>query len=608
MEVLQSSVQQYAWGKKGSDSVVAKLKGLGDAEYTVKPEETYAEMWIGTHPSGPSRVVRDGSPGPLLKEVLDDNPHVLGAIRWKGDLPFLFKVISISKALSIQAHPDKRLAERLHAERPDVYKDDNHKPEMAVTLSDFEGLCGFRPFYEIVWNLHAYPELRGMVSYGALKAVCKAGDDVVRQRSALKRLFGSFVKCDKNVVRTQVAALVSRLEKSVPKAAAKAEADLPTSIKDLKIEKAPEPLREVLAAKTAEKGTVDGGKPLNRNPSMHMGGYVNGDQKGTLNGPLRAGSPPPAPPTLGTLPSGEEDQDPMDTSAGAASPMGGDEGKCAEDVLADVQASEEIFGKAFRGGPKAAAGLAARLQREDADTQRVMLRLSKEYPGDLGILMPLMLNLLQLKPGLAFFMTVDEPHAYLRGDILEVMACSNNVVRAALTPKFRDVNLLVEMLTYNMGAPAVLPAETVDAFRKRYTPPINDFEIQILQVPANERYELEAMPVPVVMVALAGGAGGRVIESKTDREIKACEGGVFFLPAYTPVVVCSGSTGDGIQMALAHTNLHWGMLAVATPNSSKRRGSSPAMVAGTETATAAAAAVAALETQRRGSAYAPAYA
>ncbi len=44
---------------------------------------------------------------PCEQEVLDDNPHVLGAIRWKGDLPFLFKVISISKALSIQAHPDK---------------------------------------------------------------------------------------------------------------------------------------------------------------------------------------------------------------------------------------------------------------------------------------------------------------------------------------------------------------------------------------------------------------------------------------------------------------------------------------------------------------------
>lgn len=43
-----------------------------------------------------------------------------------------------------------------------------------------------------------------MVSYGALKAVCRAGDDVVRQRSALKKLFGSFVKCDRHVVRTQV--------------------------------------------------------------------------------------------------------------------------------------------------------------------------------------------------------------------------------------------------------------------------------------------------------------------------------------------------------------------------------------------------------------------
>lgn len=62
-----------------------------------------------------------------------------------------------------------------------------------------------------------------------------------------------------------------------------------------------------------------------------------------------------------------------------------------------------------------------RICLQDADVQRVMLRLSTEYPGDLGILMPLMLNLLQLKTGQSFFMTVDEPHAYLRGDILEVL-------------------------------------------------------------------------------------------------------------------------------------------------------------------------------------------
>ena len=70
-----------------------------------------------------------------------------------------------------QAHPNKKLAEKLHAERPDLYADDNHKPEMAVTLSDFEALCGFRPFQEIIWNLHFYPELRALVSLDAIHQV-----------------------------------------------------------------------------------------------------------------------------------------------------------------------------------------------------------------------------------------------------------------------------------------------------------------------------------------------------------------------------------------------------------------------------------------------------
>ena len=59
--------------------------------------------------------------------------------RFGNDLPYLFKVLSVDTALSIQAHPDKSLAERLHADRPHVYKDANHKPEMAIALHDFSG-------------------------------------------------------------------------------------------------------------------------------------------------------------------------------------------------------------------------------------------------------------------------------------------------------------------------------------------------------------------------------------------------------------------------------------------------------------------------------------
>ena len=70
-----------------------------------------------------------------------------------------------------QARPNKKLAEALHAQRPDLYADDNHKPEMVVTLSDFEALCGFRPFPEIIWNLYHYPELRALVSLDAIQKV-----------------------------------------------------------------------------------------------------------------------------------------------------------------------------------------------------------------------------------------------------------------------------------------------------------------------------------------------------------------------------------------------------------------------------------------------------
>lgn len=60
--------QKYAWGKPGDQSVVASLKAAGDKSYEVAADEPYAEMWIGTHPSGPSSLLTNsGNVGPLLK-------------------------------------------------------------------------------------------------------------------------------------------------------------------------------------------------------------------------------------------------------------------------------------------------------------------------------------------------------------------------------------------------------------------------------------------------------------------------------------------------------------------------------------------------------------
>ena len=136
---------------------------------------------MGTHPRGDA-IIRDNRiPQKTLGQWIADNPACLGAKvkdTFQGRLPFLFKVLSVNTALSIQAHPNKvgrapggaalagprvpgevtqllcpplqELAAKLHAQFPEHYPDANHKPEMAIALTPFEGLCGFRPVEEIV--------------------------------------------------------------------------------------------------------------------------------------------------------------------------------------------------------------------------------------------------------------------------------------------------------------------------------------------------------------------------------------------------------------------------------------------------------------------------
>ena len=77
---------------------------------------------MGTHPSCPSALADNGLAGTCLKQLLQQRPELLGAAlqEFGDDLPFLFKVLSVGTALSIQSHPDKKLAEQLHKDKPEV--------------------------------------------------------------------------------------------------------------------------------------------------------------------------------------------------------------------------------------------------------------------------------------------------------------------------------------------------------------------------------------------------------------------------------------------------------------------------------------------------------
>lgn len=139
MELL-GSIKSYEWGSVGSQSKVAQLALKTDENFTKEFDETkpYAELWMGDHVTGPSTVKKTGA---TLTDLLARDKSSIGDFE---KLPFLFKVLSIKKPLSIQVHPNKSQAEHLHATRPDLYKDPNHKPEISIALTDFSALCGFR--------------------------------------------------------------------------------------------------------------------------------------------------------------------------------------------------------------------------------------------------------------------------------------------------------------------------------------------------------------------------------------------------------------------------------------------------------------------------------
>ena len=124
---LKCACQNYDWGQYANNSLVATA--LRKNGQKVNETKKYAEYWMGTHPNGPSKIIKDNKEILLSEEI-------------NGQLPYLFKILSINKPLSIQLHPDKTFAEILHRKFPKIYKDDNHKPELFIALSDFELLFG----------------------------------------------------------------------------------------------------------------------------------------------------------------------------------------------------------------------------------------------------------------------------------------------------------------------------------------------------------------------------------------------------------------------------------------------------------------------------------
>jgi mannose-6-phosphate isomerase len=133
-----------------------------------------------------------------------------------------------------------------------------------------------------------------------------------------------------------------------------------------------------------------------------------------------------------------------------------------------------------------------------------IMRLQEAYPSDMGILSPVILNLVRLNPGEALFLSSGELHAYLEGLGMELMANSDNVLRGGLTPKHVDVPELLKVLRFEEKQLRVLSP--------------------IPMGPRESRYPCDAVEFSLSVITLEGDAAFRSAESRS-VEILFCARG-----------------------------------------------------------------------------------
>jgi len=179
---------------------------------------------------------------------------------------------------------------------------------------------------------------------------------------------------------------------------------------------------------------------------------------------------------------------------------------------------------------------------------------------------PFFLNYLLIAPGESFFMAPNEPHAYVAGEIIECMACSDNVVRAGLTPKFKDVPNLVEMLTYSMGGPSIDAGTPTYGDKRilRYTPPVPEFEVMIFTCNPGEDLTIPTLSVPAVFIVIAGSGN---TDNENGQRLIMRPGRTYFIPVNSsPLVLAVNKKKLGpLKIALTHKNLHVDSPTVCTP-------------------------------------------
>ncbi|EHK9004213.1 mannose-6-phosphate isomerase, class I [Vibrio vulnificus] len=168
-------------------------------------------------------------------------------------------------------------------------------------------------------------------------------------------------------------------------------------------------------------------------------------------------------------------------------------------------------------------------QKQDLedDLCGLVLELAQSYPSDIGLFAPFMLNVLTLKPGQAMYLDARTPHAYLKGAGLEIMANSDNVLRAGLTPKHIDVDELAKCTLFEeKPVESLLCQPETDGYYHHYPVSVPDFNFDCFMQADDTEVQLRSAEI---LFAIDCDA---TLSHKSGEKITITKGESVFIPAY----------------------------------------------------------------------------
>ncbi|RKQ38896.1 mannose-6-phosphate isomerase [Enterobacter sp. R1(2018)] len=184
---------------------------------------------------------------------------------------------------------------------------------------------------------------------------------------------------------------------------------------------------------------------------------------------------------------------------------------------------------------RALAILKAALNGQQGEPWETIRVISECYPDDSGLFSPLLLNVVKLQPGEAMFLFAETPHAYLKGVALEVMANSDNVLRAGLTPKYIDIPELVANVRFEpKPAGELLTQPQQNGSELDFPIPVADFAFSL--------HDLNATPAELAQdsAAIIFCVEGETVLSKGEQQLVLKPGESAFIAANESPVSASG--------------------------------------------------------------------